>query len=80
MDESKMSRRHFENMERHLEPPENYLQEPEFCEECKHEECLLDLNKNCPEWDKADRQAHAEWLENKEDNNAPANGNKWTEY
>lgn len=57
--------------ERNLEPPENYMQEPPFCEDCKEDECLLDLNKECPEWDKADRATHAEWLESKEDNSAP---------
>ena len=57
--------------ERNMEPPENYMKEPKFCENCQEEDCLLDLNKNCPEWDKADRQAHAESLESREDNSAP---------
>ena len=57
--------------ERNIEPPENYIKEPKFCEDCQEEECLLDLNKNCPEWDKADQQAHTESLESKEDNSAP---------
>lgn len=49
--------------EMNLEPPEINMEEPSFCKDCQEEECLLDLKKECPEWEKADQITHAEWLE-----------------
>ena len=49
--------------ERNMEPPENY--DSTICDDCKEDECLLDLICNCPEVQKAEQQAHAESLERK---------------
>ena len=64
--------------ERNMEPPENYDQT--ICDDCKEEECLLDLICDCPEVQKAERQTHAEFLESKEDNDDKTFGEEFEEY